>query len=88
MHKVLLMVTCKFHLFLGLYFSAHWCPPCRSFTPELARKYTKYKQQYPSFEIVFVSSDRSENDFDSYFSEMPWLALPFNEEGKKVNLTQ
>ncbi|XP_076076116.1 nucleoredoxin-like [Mytilus galloprovincialis] len=71
---------------VGLYFSAHWCPPCRSFTPELARKYTKYKQQYPSFEIVFVSSDRSENDFDSYFSEMPWLALPFNEEGKKNKL--
>ena len=22
---------------VGLYFSAHWCPPCKQFTPELAR---------------------------------------------------
>jgi len=24
---------------LGLYFSAHWCPPCRAFTPELLKEY-------------------------------------------------
>ena len=22
---------------IGLYFSAHWCPPCRAFTPELVK---------------------------------------------------
>ena len=24
---------------VGLYFSAHWCPPCKGFTPQLAKKY-------------------------------------------------
>mmetsp|Transcript_119915 Transcript_119915/g.274753 ORF Transcript_119915/g.274753 Transcript_119915/m.274753 type:complete len:81 (-) Transcript_119915:67-309(-) len=24
---------------IGLYFSAHWCPPCRGFTPKLTESY-------------------------------------------------
>ena len=24
---------------VGIYFSAHWCPPCRSFTPKLIESY-------------------------------------------------
>ena len=61
----------------GLYFSAHWCPPCRGFTPKLAAAYTALKEQHPDFEIVFVSSDRSEQDFGHYLDDMPWVALPF-----------
>merc|ERR1711871_796533 len=30
--------------YVGLYFSAHWCPPCRGFTPELAKRYTKLNE--------------------------------------------
>ena len=29
---------------LALYFSAHWCPPCRQFTPLLARAHAQAKQ--------------------------------------------
>ena len=70
----------------GLYFSAHWCPPCRGFTPSLAKFYQTMKEAGKKFEIVFISSDRDENDWQSYFNEMPWLALPFNEREKKVRL--
>merc|ERR1719188_1717308 len=28
-------------------------------------------------EIVFVSSDNNQHEFDEYFAEMPWLALPY-----------
>ena len=41
---------------IGIYFSAHWCPPCRGFTPSLVKFRDSNKKD---FEIVFVSSDRS-----------------------------
>mmetsp|Transcript_4243 Transcript_4243/g.13276 ORF Transcript_4243/g.13276 Transcript_4243/m.13276 type:complete len:504 (-) Transcript_4243:327-1838(-) len=59
---------------VALYFSAHWCPPCRQFTPRLA---AALAQPVPQLAVVFVSSDRDEASFQQYFSEMPWLALPF-----------
>eukprot|EP00960_Hanusia_phi_P047673 758504-Hanusia_phi.AAC.2 len=68
---------------VGLYFSAHWCPPCRSFTPLLAETYRAMKSEGKEFEIVFLSSDQSESQFKEYYSQMPWLALPFAERSLK-----
>ncbi|GIL93416.1 hypothetical protein Vretimale_6059 [Volvox reticuliferus] len=68
---------------IGLYFSAHWCPPCRHFTPQLASAYTNFKESHPraaDWEIIFISRDRDQESFDDYFSGMPWLALPRTEE--------
>lgn len=31
------------------------------------------------FEVVFISSDRDEESFGGYLSEMPWLAIPFSD---------
>lgn len=61
--------------FIGVYFSAHWCPPCRSYTPQLAKKYEEL--QKAGLTILFVSSDQSEEAFEEYFAEMPWGAVPF-----------
>jgi nucleoredoxin len=69
---------------LGLYFSAHWCPPCRAFTPELAKQYKKIQEAELPFEIVFLSSDKSEDAFKEYYEQMPCLALPYeNRQGKE-----
>ena len=73
---------------VALYFSAHWCPPCRGFTPKLAQIYKGLVAAGKSFEIVFVSSDREEPDFDSYFGEQPWLALPYAERKLKAALSK
>jgi nucleoredoxin len=73
---------------VGLYFSAHWCPPCHGFTPKLTEVYTVIKGTDKSLEIVFVSSDRDDVAFDSYHKDMPWLALPFAERALKQTLSK
>ena len=64
--------------YLLIYFSAHWCPPCRQFTPKLVNFYNSYGENRP-FDLVFVSSDRSEKDMFAYMREtkMPWPAMQF-----------
>lgn len=70
----------------ALYFSAHWCPPCRAFTPKLAEWYSK-SLNAKGLEIVFISSDRDEKSFQEYFGEMPWLALDFKDRKRKEELS-
>lgn len=61
---------------VALYFSAHWCPPCRAFTPSLV----KFRDDHADkdFEIVFVSLDNSEGEKKTYIREMEmkWLTVP------------
>merc|ERR1711988_218368 len=66
-----------------IYFSAHWCPPCRGFTPKLAEAYKKFQAKGLPVEVIFVSGDRDEAAFKEYFGEMPWLALPFEDKQRK-----
>jgi nucleoredoxin len=73
---------------VGLYFSAHWCPPCRGFTPKLAETFKKFEGLGKGFKVVFVSSDRDEEQFKSYFAEQPWLALPFENRDQKNALSK
>jgi nucleoredoxin len=71
----------------AFYFSAHWCPPCRGFTPQLAEWY-KNDLKDKGLEIVFVSSDKTEDAFKEYFSEMPWLALDYTDRKLKEELSE
>lgn len=65
---------------IGFYFSAHWCPPCRTFTPKLVEFYSALKQDGKDIEIIFVSSDKGEDEMMTYMKEtsMPWLAVPYD----------
>ena len=71
--------------------SAHWCPPCRGFTPQLAESYSRFKaSSHPrkdDLSVIFVSSDRSEEAFAEYYNEMPWLALPYAARDLKTKLS-
>ena len=66
--------------------SAHWCPPCRMFTPKLRQTYLQLKAAGKDFEVVFCSFDRSQKDFEEYFGTMPWLAVPFDRADLRQSL--
>lgn len=66
--------------YVGLYFSAHWCPPCQRFTPKLIETYKALRKSRDDFEFVFVTSDREEGEFNNYTKDMPWVAIPFSEK--------
>jgi nucleoredoxin len=67
--------------YFAFYQSAMWCPPCRKFTPVLVDFYNKQKRRGAAFELVFVSSDRSEDDMADYMNEydMTWPAFAHGE---------
>ncbi|CAF1062696.1 unnamed protein product [Rotaria sp. Silwood1] len=68
---------------------AHWCPPCRNFTPKLAEIYKRVQSElHEKLDIVFVSHDENENMFNEYFTEMPWKALSFSDRDRFMTLSK
>src|SRR4029077_6114772 len=70
---------------IAFYFSAHWCGPCRKFTPELVAYYNQITHDHPEFEIIFVSADKSAEGMATHMREsgMPWPAIEY---GKVANV--
>ncbi|CAE8670491.1 unnamed protein product, partial [Polarella glacialis] len=76
---------------IAFYFSAHWCPPCRQFTPLLKKfQETLLSHGEKSLKIIFVSSDHSEHDMWKYMYDChgDWLALSFNCKDLKDRLSR
>ena len=61
---------------IGIYFSMHNCPPCRQFTPVFAELYKEINESEKVIEVIFLSGDKTQEEYDEYYGEMPWLALP------------
>ena len=60
------------------YFSAHWCPPCRQFTPMLKDFFEELSDS--PLAIIFVSSDRDETSMKEYFATHgEYFAVPFSD---------
>jgi nucleoredoxin len=73
---------------IALYFSAHWCGPCRKFTPQLVDYYNRVAPQHPEFELIFVSRDRSQFNMETYMHDanMPWPAIDFQKLGETAGI--
>ncbi|MEY2881198.1 MAG: hypothetical protein RLZZ15_3578 [Verrucomicrobiota bacterium] len=75
--------------FYLVYFGAHWCGPCRAFSPDLVRAYTRLQQAWPGrFELIFISSDRDAGEQLNYVREvrMPWPVVKFSALGRVAPL--
>lgn len=74
--------------FILYYFSAHWCPPCRKFTPQLVQYYNRVASEHPEFEVVFYSFDKSAPEMEQYMREsnMPWPAIDYDKRNEKKEL--
>ncbi len=69
--------------FYVIYFSAHWCGPCRKVTPKLIKTYKSLKEVpgiADKIEVLFRSSDNSRQEQIGYVNEvgMPWLILKYS----------
>ena len=64
---------------VAIYFTAHWCPPCRQFTPILGTFYEEVNEDEDNkvLEVIFCSSDKTQAAFNEYFEKMDWMAIPF-----------
>jgi nucleoredoxin len=68
--------------FLLIYFSAHWCPPCRKFTPQLVKWYNK---DHKNFDVILVSADQTKKAMKNYMEEMkmPWFGIKKGSRSEK-----
>jgi len=73
---------------VALYFSAHWCPPCRQFTPEFAKVYNSLQSHHKKLAVVFVSADQDQEAFNEYFGEQPWYAVPYDQTETRESLNE
>jgi hypothetical protein len=64
------------------------CTRCAAFEPELAATYARLKAQYPHFEAVFLSDDKSAADARSLFAKehLPGRAVAFERKLEAADL--
>ncbi|CAG0915043.1 unnamed protein product [Notodromas monacha] len=67
---------------IALYFGASSCPPCKAFTRFLREFYQELREEEASFEIIYVSLDKTRADFTNFYTNChgDWYAIPSDEE--------
>jgi len=72
--------------YTAVYFSAHWCGPCRAFTPKLVAWYNSFKPSHPDFELIFSSCDRDDAAMQEYIklTSMPWPTFAFAKKDTRL----
>jgi len=63
----------------ALYFGSHWSVPSQNFTLKLIEAYNKLKAVNPTFELIYVSNDKTEPEMMHHMldEKMPWPAVQY-----------
>lgn len=74
---------------VGLYFGCSLSGPCAQLGASLAAFYGRFRGEAAAagaqrLEIVFVSAEQEQQQWQEAVRAMPWLALPFAEKHRKV----
>ncbi|KAI5611146.1 nucleoredoxin [Silurus asotus] len=72
--------------YVGIYFSAHWCRSQARINGEGC--FRKGIQRKNMCQIKHADDPLSEDSFTQYFSEMPWLAVPYTDEARRSRLNR
>lgn len=62
---------------IGLYFGAKHCKWCKAFTPQLRSVYNHLRLY--GIEILFVSTDKTKEAFESHRFDHPWPAISYDD---------
>lgn len=62
---------------IALYFSGHFCPSCRTFTPALIKAYENWKANDQKIEIIFVSCDDTEKHYQAASQNHLWKKIDY-----------
>lgn len=79
--------TLKNSKFIGLYFAEYFCPLSRYLTPLLIETYQHLNSKFANnLEIVLISNDLDNDEYEKSLQDMPWIALPFSMDQLKDDL--
>jgi thiol-disulfide isomerase/thioredoxin len=68
---------------IALYFGALYCGPCQKFIPDLIRYFKNANKRDPDLlSIIYMSWDKSEEDYKQSMHKKPWVAAPYENSGK------
>jgi nucleoredoxin len=64
---------------IALFFGGAWSMACENFLPEFVELYRSWNQRKRQIEVIYVSRDRNQEEFEYFFGRMPWLAVPYED---------